>query len=77
MKRRAEHRQRLIPGYSDKAGNSIDVQDIISSKQEPKIQYEEKCSMWGGFPVGSVVKNPHADTGDSVSIPGKIPWRRK
>ena len=77
MKRRAEHRQRLIPDYSDKAGNSIDVQDIISSKQEPKIQYEEKCSMWGGFPVGSVVKSPPADAGYAVSIPGKIPWKRK
>ena len=32
-----------------------------------------------GFPGGSVVKNPPANTGNLGSIPGfaKIPWRRK
>ena len=32
-----------------------------------------------GFPGGSVVKNPPADTGDTGSILGfgKISWRRK
>ena len=35
--------------------------------------------MQGGFPDGSVVKNPPADAGDAGSVPwgGKMPWRRK
>ena len=32
----------------------------------------------GGFPGGSVVKNPHASAGDVGLIPGLgDPWRRK
>ena len=31
------------------------------------------------FPGGYLIKNPRANAGDAVSIPGvgKIPWRRK
>ena len=45
-----------------------------------KITQYVKC--YGGFPGGSVVKNPPANagsTGDAGSIPGlgRFPWRRK
>ena len=32
--------------------------------------------LWG-FPAGSVVENPPANTGEADSIPGKIIWKRR
>ena len=47
---------------------------FITSKswRQPKCPPKDQCikKLWQGFPGGTVVKNPPANTGDTGSSPG-------
>ena len=57
------------------------VWETATTKKDMNTK-KKKCGILIGFPCGSVVKNPPANSGDTgdaglISVSGKIPWKRK
>ena len=76
------HRGRIEPTSSNHKSSAHSGHHLPLNHMS-KLRREDFrfVSMWGwGFPGGSVVKNPPANTGDVGLIPGSgrfVPWRRK